>query len=118
LAGNRPLKIESAVPASVGPDVSATLSADGGAVILFAVNPTSEEITRPLDLSAFGGAGQEVPVWTLGDRDKAGEPDVTNSFTDPERVRIERSKFRAAGARFTYRFPALSLTVLEWRVKP
>jgi alpha-L-arabinofuranosidase len=118
LAGDRPLKIESAVPASVAPDVSATLSADGGAVILFAVNPTLEGVTRPLDLSAFGAGAREVAVWTLGDRDKAGEPDVTNSFADPERVQVVRSKFRAAGARFDYRFPALSLTVLEWRVMP
>jgi hypothetical protein len=94
------------------------LSADGSTVTLFAVNPTREEVTRPLDLSAFGGGGREVAVWTLGDRDKAGEPDVTNSFADPERVQVSRSKFRAAGARFDYRFPAMSLTVLEWRMAP
>jgi alpha-N-arabinofuranosidase len=118
LAGDRPLKIESAAPASSAPDISATLAADGGAVILFAVNPTLEDVTRPLDLSAFGGGGREVSVWTLGDRDKASEPDVTNSFADPERVQVVRSKFRAADARFDYRFPALSVTVLEWRVSP
>ena len=118
LAGEKPLKIESAVPAAVAPDVSATLSADGGAVILFAVNPTREDVSRPLDLSAFGGGGRDVAVWTLGDREKAGEPDVTNTFADPERVQVVRSKFRATGARFDYRFPGLSFTVLEWRVAP
>jgi alpha-N-arabinofuranosidase len=114
LAGDRPLRIESAVPADALPDVSATLSPDG-TVTLCAVNPTRQDVTRPLDLSAFGGAGQDVTVWTLADRDRAGEPDVTNSFTDPERVRPVRSTYRAAGARFDYRFPALSLTVLVWR---
>jgi alpha-N-arabinofuranosidase len=116
LAGDRPLKIESAVPAGVPPDVSATLAAEGDAVLLFAVNPNLEDVTRPLDLSAFGAGGQEVSVWTLADRDRAGEPDVTNSFGDPERVRPVRSTYRAPAARFDYRFPALSLTVLRWRV--
>jgi alpha-N-arabinofuranosidase len=115
-AGDRPLKIDSAVPANAAPDISATLSRAGDTVILFAINPTLEEITRPLDFSAFGKDGQDVSVWTLADREKAGEPDVTNSFGEPERVRPAQSKHRAAGARFDYRFPPLSLTVLEWRV--
>ena len=53
---------------------------------LFAVNATLDEVVRPLDFSAFGDHGQEVSVWTLADRQKAGEPDVTNSFGEPERV--------------------------------
>ena len=73
-------------------------------------------MVRPLDFSAFGEAGQEVSVWTLEDRERSGEPDVTNSFADPARVRPVRSTYRAAGARFDYRFPALSLTVLRWQV--
>jgi alpha-N-arabinofuranosidase len=117
-AGNRPLKIESSVPASVAPDVSATLSADGKAVVLFAVNAALKEVRRPLDFSAFGTDGQEVSVWTLADRQGAGEPDVTNNFAEPERVSPVRSRFRAPAARFDFRFPALSLTVIEWRVAP
>jgi alpha-N-arabinofuranosidase len=116
LAGDRPLTIDWAVPPANGPDLSATLAPDGKTVILFAVNPGLEDISRPLDFSAFGKEGQEVSVWTLADRERAGEPDVANSFADPERVRPVRSKFRAAGAKFDYRFPALSLSVLEWRV--
>ena len=115
-AGNRPLKIASAMPPNVAPDLSATLSRGGDAVVLFAVNPTLQDITRPLDLSAFGGDGQEVEAWTLEDRKQAGEPDVANSFADPERIRVRSSRFRASGAKFDYRFPALSLTVLRWRV--
>jgi hypothetical protein len=98
--------------------VSATLSAGGDVVTLFAVNPTTEDITRPLDLSAFGGGGREMPVWTLGDRDHAGGPDAANSFADPERIRPARSTFRADAAWFDRRFPVLSLTVLRWRVTP
>jgi hypothetical protein len=55
-------------------------------------------------------------VWTLTDTKHAGEPDVVNSFAEPGRVVPVASKFRAA-ARFDYRFPALSLTVLRWKVR-
>jgi alpha-N-arabinofuranosidase len=116
LAGNRPLKLVSDLPAAIGPDISATLSADGHTLTLFAVNQTGEEIPRPLDLSAFGAAGQEAEVWTLADRERAGEPDVTNSFGDPERIVPAKSAFHAPTARFTYPFPPYSLTVIRWRV--
>jgi alpha-N-arabinofuranosidase len=118
LAGDRPLKVESAAPADLVPDVSATLTPKGDAVVIFAVNQTLADVARPLDLSAFGGGGREVAVWTLADRDRAGEPDITNSFGDPGRVGVVRSTFAAPGPRFTYRFPALSLTVLRWRLGP
>jgi alpha-N-arabinofuranosidase len=116
LAVSRPLRIDSPLPASLKPDVSATLSADGTAVTLFAVNAGLSDVTRPVDLTAFGDAGQEVEVWTLADHKKAGEPDVTNGFGDPERVAPVASRFKAAGGRFEYRFPALTLTVLRWKV--
>jgi len=116
-AGNRPLRIESALPVDLNPDVSATLSADGTALTLFAVNSGLADMTRTLDLTAFGDAAQEVEVWTLADRQKAGEPDVSNSFGDPERVAVTSSRFKTESGRFLYRFPALSLTVLRWRVK-
>jgi alpha-N-arabinofuranosidase len=115
-AGTRPLKIESTAPVRAAPDVSATLSDDGRVVTLFAVNATLDEIVRPLDFTAFGEHGQEVSVWTLTDRKKAGEPDATNGFAEPERVAPATSTFRADGPRFDYRFPALSLTVMQWKV--
>jgi len=118
LAGDRPLRIESPLPSSAGPDMSATLSPRGDAVILMAVNAGPEAISRPLDFSAFAAAGQgpvpAVQVWTLADTKDAGEPDVTNSFADPERIVPLRSTFTPASPRFDYRFPPLSLTVLRW----
>jgi len=116
LAGNRPLRIESSLPVQLRPDMSATLSADGTCVTLFAVNPGLSDVTRPVDLRAFGEAGQEVEVWMLADRQKAGEPDVTNSFGEPERVGAVASRSKASSGRFEYRFPALTLTVLRWKV--
>jgi alpha-N-arabinofuranosidase len=115
-AGQRALKIESPLPVSLAPDVSATLSAGGDVVTLLAVNDGLTDVTRPVDFSAFGGKAQEVLIWTLADRKRAGEPDVANSFADPERVASVPSKLAAPSPRFAYSFPALSLTVMQWRV--
>jgi alpha-N-arabinofuranosidase len=117
-AGKRPLKIESTLPMDAGPDLSATLTSGGDAVVLFAVNDSTRELQRTIDLSAFGTSGQTLAAWTLADRDRAGEPDVTNGFGDPERVTPRTSQFRADSPRFDYRFPALSLTVLKWVTEP
>jgi alpha-L-arabinofuranosidase len=115
-AGNVPLKIESKSPRRMLPDISATLTEDGTRIILFAVNPSKEEITRPIDLSAFGAEGQEYTVWTLADRQNAKDPNATNSFGDPERICLAESKSKSDNPRIDYRFPALSLTVIEWPV--
>jgi alpha-L-arabinofuranosidase len=117
LAGNRPLRLASALPVNTGLDVSATLSAKGDEVVLFVVNDTLADITCPLDFSAFGSGGQRMAAWTLIDRRHAGEPDVANSFAEPERVAAVQSTFRASAARFEYPFEPLSLTVLCWKIK-
>jgi alpha-L-arabinofuranosidase len=120
IAGDRPLKIVSSFPVDAGPDLSATLSPTGDAVILLAVNGSLHPISRPLDFSAFappgGSINRAVEVWTLGDTRNAGEPDVTNSFAEPERIAPRRSTFTSASPRFDFRFPPLSLTVLRWVV--
>lgn len=117
MAGDRPLRIESSLPALSVPDLSATMAADGKSVVLFAVNDQREAIERPLDFSAFGREGQTVEVWTLADTRSAGEPDATNSFAEPERVVPTRSTFEAGSARFNYTFPPLSLCVLRWSLR-
>jgi len=88
LAGDRPLRIDGPLPAQAVLDLSATLTAQEDAVVLFAVNDGLEAISRPLDFSAFGSRGQELEVWTLADRKQAGEPDVTNSFGEPEQITV------------------------------
>ena len=117
LAGVRPLRIDSDFSPSAAPDLSATLAADGRSVVLLAVNDGLTPVERPLDLGAFGKSAQDIEVWTLADSRQASEPDVTNSFGDPERVAPRVSTFHAASPRFTYRFPPLSLTVLRWPVR-
>lgn len=112
LAGTRALKL-AASPSSL--DVSATLSAKGDVLTLFVVNQTLNEVPVNLDLSAFGNAFFGA-IWTLADTRSAGEPDVTNSFAEPERVAPLNSGQRLGPARQAYRFPALSLTVLQYRI--
>jgi len=116
LAGTRALKIESDALLNAAPDLSATLSAEGDVVTIFAVNPDADEVARPLDFSMFGNGAQDISIWTLADREGAGEPDAVNSFVNPDRVSPIRATFKAPSARFLYRFPPLSLTVMRWRV--
>jgi hypothetical protein len=80
------------------------------------VNLTLNEITRPLDFSACGNAGQEVEVIRLTDTKHAGEPDAMNNFAELKRVIPVESKFAASAPKFEYRFAPLSLTVLRWKV--
>jgi alpha-N-arabinofuranosidase len=113
LAGNQPLKIDSESPAAMGLDLSATWDTSNRTMVLFVVNDSVETVTRRLDFSAFGKGSERLRVWTLTDREHAGEPDVRNSFGDPERVGINTSTWRTRNGKIEYRFPALSLTVLE-----
>jgi alpha-L-arabinofuranosidase len=116
LAGSCPLKVEPGSETSQHLDISATLASQNDAVIVFAVNDGLKDIARTLDFSAFGERGQEIATWTLTDSRHAGEPDVTNSFGDPERISPVKSKFQASSVRFDYLFPALSLTIIRWQV--
>jgi alpha-N-arabinofuranosidase len=117
LAGKRALRIDSMIPATAGLDLSATWDPEGRRMVLFAVNSSLSEITRLLDVSALGRGGQRLTCWTVGDRERAGEPDVRNSFADPERIGVHRSSLGVSSPKFEYRFPALSLTVLQLAVR-
>jgi len=115
--GTRPLKIESDLPVNLSPDTSATLSDDGKWLTVFAVNESATDVRRIIDLTAFGDGGRDAEVWTLGDTQKAGEPDATNSFAAPERIVPIKSTFHTSGPKFDYNFPPLSITVLRWKLK-
>jgi alpha-N-arabinofuranosidase len=113
----RPLKIDPAYTVDATPDVSAVMSEDGNSVSLFAVNSTAADVERTLDVSAWSHGGSNILIQTLADRDRAGEPDATNGFADPERMAIVASDLKVDGPRFHYRFPAMSLTVLHVSAK-
>jgi alpha-L-arabinofuranosidase len=113
--GDESLDVVSEFPPVVGLDVSATRRSDTGEIVLFVVNDSTTEITRPVEVVGAGAGAREVKRWTLADRESAGERDLQNSFFNPVRVSVAASSFRVTGANFSVRFPALSLTVLRWR---
>lgn len=117
LAGDRPLRVELSDGPDVNADVSATLSADGKLLTLFVINLTLAPVTRELDLSAPGVGAQQAQVWTLTDRLHAGEPDVFNSFAEPERIAPTTAPLKIAGPQFNHQFPPLSLTVLRLQTR-
>ena len=95
-----------------GLDVSATASVDGKRVSVFVVNESADAMKSTLNLSAFGvGAGADVQ--TLADRDKAGEPDVTNGFGDSERVGVKGASGKIVEGKVSVELPAWSLTVVR-----
>src|SRR5262249_5909434 len=110
LAGHRPLRIEPATAVGDMPDLSATMSRNGKAVVLVAVNAGLGGVKRQLDLSGFGKDAQRLDIWTLHDRRHAGELDAVNSFDQPERVAADHSELQVESGRFEYEFPALSVT--------
>jgi alpha-L-arabinofuranosidase len=114
LGGSQPLKIETNPPANGSLDLSATLDPELKRVVLFAVNDSSHQIGRRIDFRAFTHSGKRVSVWTLADVKSAGEPDVRNSFEEPERISIRKSFLSSKTGIFDYSFPPLSLTVLTY----
>ena len=72
------------------------------------------DVERAIDVSALSHGASDVWVQTLADRDRAGEPDASNSFADPDRMSIASSKLHVDGPKFHYRFSAMSLTVLHF----
>ncbi len=118
-AGSWPLKIriDAELPADPWLDASATLSEDRRRVALFVVNPTTESQSRTLDLTALVPLNQGAQVWTLADTLGAGERDAANGWRYPDRIRTEPGNAALNGVKLAYRFPALSLTVLEMQRK-
>jgi hypothetical protein len=79
-AGQRPLKTRMGGPPLSDPtlDPSARISEDGRALALFGVNHSTEARTVTVDLAVMAPLDQNVQVWTLGDRNGAGERDALN----------------------------------------
>jgi alpha-L-arabinofuranosidase len=96
-------------------DASATLSADEQRLSVFAVNATRRPQKRTLDLTALAPVADEVSVSTLADTAGAGERDASNSWREPDRIRVESGRATVADGKLVHEFPALSLTVLEVR---
>jgi alpha-N-arabinofuranosidase len=110
--GAHPLELGAATPL-LGLDVSANLSADGKRLSLCVLNPEKEPATKTVDLTALGKVAPTARVWTIADADDGRDPEATNSFARPERIATRATTLSNAGRRFSYRFPAYSVTVME-----
>jgi alpha-N-arabinofuranosidase len=109
-AGGKPMKIEG----DTGPlDISAALGGDGLVLAIFVVNDSLQEQRRKIEFQDFRSDSTSITAFTLADRDRAGELDVTNSFDDPHRVGWTESEVKESGNLLDYPFPPLSLTVLR-----
>ena len=118
-AGTFPLKVErNSNNAWVlqDPDLSATLSADGKTLRVYAVNSTAdlEKVHFYLDGLQWPVAGGEVMV--LKDRENAGDSEGMNSRNDPERVTSSSLPLKLQGNDFPISFAPFSVTLLELRI--
>ena len=92
-------------------DVSATQDEGKKQISLAVVNRhESKPITADIDIRGAKIANAATLFEING-----ADPLTENSFTQLNNVRIENSEFRNAGARFTYNFPAHSVTLLKLR---
>jgi len=92
-------------------DVSATQDEDKKQIALGVVNRhESKHIAADIDIRGAKIANAATLFEING-----ANPLTENSFTQLNNVRIEKSEFRNAGARFTYNFPAHSVTLLKLR---
>jgi alpha-N-arabinofuranosidase len=115
-AGQVPLavRIDADLPADPAIDTSATLSADGSVLTVFAVNHTGSAQKRTLDLAAFTPLTEQVEVWTILDTVQAGQRDAANSWREPDRIRSVQDKAVLADGKLSFPFPPLSVTLLKF----
>jgi alpha-L-arabinofuranosidase len=118
-AGQSPLavQIDAELPADPAVDTSATLSADGVVLAVFAVNHTGTAQRRTLDLAALAPLTEAIEVRTIRDTLTAGERDAANSWREPDRIRTVSEQITLAGDKLTYQFPPLSVTLLKIRCR-
>jgi alpha-N-arabinofuranosidase len=116
-AGQIPLtiRIDADLPADPALDTSATLSADGSVLSVFAVNQNGSAQKRTLDLAAFAPLAEQVEVSTIHDTVQAGQRDASNSWREPDRIRTVQDEAVVAGERLLFSFPPLSVTLLRFR---
>jgi alpha-N-arabinofuranosidase len=100
------------------PDISAALSADGRTLRIYAVNSTPQARKATFRLVAAGSNGahggvRRATVHVLRDREPGATSEVLNTRDDPRRIATASHPAAVRGARFSYAFAPLSLTLLE-----
>jgi alpha-N-arabinofuranosidase len=115
-AGSFPIRVErtSGLPWHLQePDLSASVSADGKKLWIYAVNSTLDPLVRNFDLQSFRAEIAGGTVYTLEDRDDAGTSEVMNSRDDPQRISLQSRPAGLHGTKFDFSFSPLTVTLLE-----
>ncbi len=95
------------------PDLSATLSADGKTLRIYAVNSTPETLPVSFDLAAFEHEVKKGREISLVDWEKALDAEVMNTRDDPNRVAPREQPLAVHGKKFRHTFAPLSVNLLE-----
>ncbi len=95
------------------PDLSATMSADGTKLRIYAVNSSTRPRTVRMDLKNFAGSIVGSQVMTLRDTLHAGDSEAMNAHDDPNRIAISVRSAALRGKSVQYSFEALSVTLIE-----
>jgi len=114
-AGSYPLTIATSAKLPypwAEPDISAALSADGRTLRIYAANstPRGRKVTFRLEGVA---RVRKATAHVLRDREPAATGEVLNTRDDPRRIATASHPAAVRGARFSYAFAPLSLTLLE-----
>jgi alpha-N-arabinofuranosidase len=120
-AGSYPLRIQRSSTLAWNlqePDLSATVSADGKKLRIYAVNSTLDPLPRNFHLEGFKGKVAGGSILTLEDHTHAGTSEVMNSRDNPQRVALRSERAELGGTQFGFTFPALTVTLLELDLRP
>ena len=120
-AGAYPLRIERSSKLAwhlQEPDLSASVSADGKKLRIYAVNSTLDPLPRNFQLDGFKAGVAGGTVLTLEDHAHAGTSEVMNSRDNPQRISLRSRPAELQGTQFEFTFSPLTITLLELDLRP
>lgn len=120
-AGSYPLRVERTSQLSwqlQQPDLTASVSADGKKLRIYAVNSTAQPLRQSFQLDGFKTGAAGGTVLTLDDHAHAGTSEVMNSRDDPQRISLTLRSMEVHGKRFEFTFAPLTVTLLELDLRP
>jgi alpha-L-arabinofuranosidase len=118
-AGTYPIRISRSAETSWDlqePDLSATMSADGQVLRIYAVNSTAESERVHFHLQGFPIPIAGSKVIALKDREPALDSEAMNSQNDPKRITLTSRAGGINGHDFPFSFSPFSVTLLELRL--
>jgi alpha-L-arabinofuranosidase len=118
--GSFPLKIDRSSPLSFylrEPDLDATLSSDGRALRIYAVNSTAASRKIAFHLNPSLGSVRTAESFVLGDTSPSPDSEAMNSHDQPNRVAVTTRKVNLTGREFEYEFNPFTVTLLELRLR-